>query len=82
MTNFAPTPMHRFHAVIALTSLALAAQGCAVVTVAGAVAGIEDRGAFDVAKKTRQWLKAIYAYLMAQPAVSNRVPDYRPADRD
>ena len=39
MTNFAPTPMHRFHAVIALTSLALAAQGCAVVTVAGAVAG-------------------------------------------
>ena len=27
-------------------------------------------------------LKAIYAYLMAQPPVSNRVPDYRPADRD
>lgn len=26
-------------------------------------------------------LKAIYAYLMAQPAVSNRVPDYQPADR-
>lgn len=26
------------------------------------VAGIEERGAFDVAKKTRQWLKAIYSY--------------------
>ena len=25
------------------------------------VAGIEDRGAFDVAKKTRQWLKTIHA---------------------
>lgn len=29
------------------------------------VAGIEDRGAFDVAKKTRQWLKAIYSYARA-----------------
>lgn len=26
------------------------------------VAGIEQRGAFDVAKKIRQWLKAIYSY--------------------
>ena len=29
------------------------------------VAGIEGRGAFDVAKKTRQWLKAIFAYSRA-----------------
>lgn len=29
------------------------------------VAGIEGRGAFDVAKKTRQWLKAIYSYARA-----------------
>ncbi|MGB0221304.1 MAG: tyrosine-type recombinase/integrase [Sinimarinibacterium flocculans] len=29
------------------------------------VGGIEDRGAFDVAKKTRQWLKAIYSYARA-----------------
>lgn len=29
------------------------------------VAGIEDRGAFDVAKKARQWLKAIYSYARA-----------------
>lgn len=29
------------------------------------VAAIEDRGAFDVAKKVRQWLKAIYAYARA-----------------
>lgn len=29
------------------------------------VAGIEERGAFDVAKKTRQWLKAIYSYARA-----------------
>lgn len=29
------------------------------------IAGIEDRGAFDVAKKTRQWLKAIYSYARA-----------------
>jgi len=29
------------------------------------VSGIEDRGAFDVAKKTRQWLKAIYSYARA-----------------
>lgn len=29
------------------------------------VAGIEQRGAFDVAKKTRQWLKAIYSYARA-----------------
>ncbi len=29
------------------------------------VAGIESRGAFDVAKKTRQWIKAIYAYARA-----------------
>jgi len=29
------------------------------------VADIEGRGAFDVAKKTRQWLKAIYAYARA-----------------
>jgi integrase len=29
------------------------------------VAGIETRGAFDVAKKTRQWLKSIYGYARA-----------------
>lgn len=29
------------------------------------IAGIESRGAFDVAKKTRQWLKAIYSYARA-----------------
>jgi integrase len=29
------------------------------------VAGIERRGAFDVAKKTRQWLKAIFGYARA-----------------
>lgn len=29
------------------------------------VADIEGRGAFDVAKKTRQWLKAIYSYARA-----------------
>ncbi|WP_420467865.1 tyrosine-type recombinase/integrase [Panacagrimonas sp.] len=29
------------------------------------VAGIEARGAFDVAKKTRQWIKAIYSYSRA-----------------
>ncbi len=29
------------------------------------VAGIENRGAFDVAKKTRQWLKGIYSYARA-----------------
>lgn len=29
------------------------------------VAGIEERGAFDVAKKIRQWLKAVYAYARA-----------------
>lgn len=30
------------------------------------VAGIEERGAFDVAKKTRQWLSAIYSYARAK----------------
>jgi integrase len=29
------------------------------------IAGIEMRGAFDVAKKTRQWLKAIFSYARA-----------------
>lgn len=29
------------------------------------IAGIERRGAFDVAKKTRQWLKAIFSYARA-----------------
>ena len=29
------------------------------------VAGIEKRGAFDVAKKTRQWLKGIFSYARA-----------------
>ncbi len=29
------------------------------------VADIEKRGAFDIAKKTRQWLKAIYSYARA-----------------
>lgn len=32
---------------------------------AALVAGIEKRGAFDVAKKTRQWLKAIFSYARA-----------------
>lgn len=35
------------------------------------VAGIEERGAFDVAKKTRQWLKAIFAYARANGWTSN-----------
>lgn len=30
------------------------------------VAGIEERHAFDVAKKTRQWLRAIYSYARAK----------------
>lgn len=30
------------------------------------VEGIEARGAFDVAKKTRQWLKSIYSYARAK----------------
>lgn len=29
------------------------------------VTGIEERGSFDVAKKTRQWIKAIYSYARA-----------------
>ncbi len=29
------------------------------------IAGIESRGAFDVAKKTRQWLKSIYSFARA-----------------
>jgi integrase len=32
---------------------------------------IEDRGAFDVAKKTRQWLKAIYSYARANGWTNN-----------
>jgi integrase len=35
------------------------------------VKGIEDRGAFDVAKKTRQWLKAIYSYARASGWTAN-----------
>lgn len=35
------------------------------------VAAIEARGAFDVAKKTRQWLKAIFAYARANGWTSN-----------
>jgi integrase len=50
------------------------------------VAGIEKRGAFDVAKKTRQWLKSIFSYARANgwttadpardlAAVAQRAPD-------
>lgn len=35
------------------------------------VSGIERRGAFDVAKKTRQWLKAIYSYARANGWTAN-----------
>lgn len=35
------------------------------------VAGIEQRGAFDVAKKTRQWLKAIFSYARANGWTAN-----------
>ena len=35
------------------------------------IAGIEGRGAFDVAKKTRQWLKAIYSYARAKGWTAN-----------
>ncbi|HUR42177.1 MAG TPA: integrase arm-type DNA-binding domain-containing protein [Verrucomicrobiae bacterium] len=35
------------------------------------VAGIEARGAFDVAKKTRQWLKAIFSYSRAKGFTAN-----------
>jgi len=35
------------------------------------IAAIEGRGAFDVAKKTRQWLKAIYAYARANGWTAN-----------
>ncbi len=35
------------------------------------VAGIEERGAFDVAKKTRQWLKAIYSFARANGWTAN-----------
>jgi integrase len=35
------------------------------------IAGIEGRGAFDVAKKTRQWLKSIFAYARAKGWTSN-----------
>lgn len=35
------------------------------------IAGIESRGAFDVAKKTRQWLKAIYSYARANGWTAN-----------
>lgn len=33
---------------------------------AAVVASIEERNAFDIAKKTRQWLKAIYSYARAK----------------
>lgn len=53
------------------------------------VAGIEARGAFDVAKKTRQWLKSIYSYSRASgwtsadpardlAAIAQRGPEKRP----
>jgi len=53
------------------------------------VAGIERRGAFDVAKKTRQWLKAIYSYARANgwtaadpardlAAIALRAPEKQP----
>jgi integrase len=35
------------------------------------VEGIEQRGAFDVAKKTRQWLKAIFSYARAKGWTKN-----------
>jgi len=35
------------------------------------VAGIEERGAYDVAKKVRQWLKTIYAYARAKGWTTN-----------
>lgn len=35
------------------------------------VSGIEARGAYDVAKKSRQWLKAIYSYARAKGWTSN-----------
>lgn len=35
------------------------------------LAGIEGRGAFDVAKKTRQWLKAIYSFSRANGWTAN-----------
>jgi integrase len=35
------------------------------------VAGIEARGAFDVAKKVRQWLKAIFSYSRAKAWTTN-----------
>ncbi|MBS0590892.1 MAG: integrase arm-type DNA-binding domain-containing protein [Proteobacteria bacterium] len=35
------------------------------------VAGIEARGAFDVAKKTRQWLKAIFSFARANGWTQN-----------
>ncbi len=35
------------------------------------IAGIEARGAFDVAKKTRQWLKAIFSYARANDWTAN-----------
>ena len=38
------------------------------------VGGIEGRGAFDVAKKTRQWLKAIYAYARAVKSLPTVTP--------
>ncbi|MDR3386712.1 MAG: integrase arm-type DNA-binding domain-containing protein [Rudaea sp.] len=38
------------------------------------VAEIEARGAFDVAKKTRQWLKAIYSYARANGWTSTDPP--------
>jgi len=35
------------------------------------IAGIEARGAYDVAKKTRQWLKAIFSYARANGWTQN-----------
>ena len=35
------------------------------------VGGIEERGAFDVAKKSRQWIKAVYSYARASGWTAN-----------
>ena len=35
------------------------------------VAGVEARGAFDVAKKVRQWLKAVFSYARAKGWTAN-----------
>lgn len=41
------------------------------VELAALITAIEKRGAFDIAKKSRQWLKAIYAYARANGWTTN-----------